>query len=212
MRVLVVGNGELPAAAVVDRWLAWADRVVAADGGANHLLRRGVQPDHVVGDMDSLLGSTRRRLGARRLRRDGNPHQTDLEKCLEFAKRQGATSVVLTGVSPGRLDHVLGHVALLVAWSTQFKVRLVDPDFETSVVGRRATFRAPLGTVISLHALQTVRDVRTKGLRWNLEGQTLEPGPRGVHNFVVSNPVQIAVGQGRLLLMRGLWQEPHSDH
>ena len=208
-RVLVAGNGDLPPWGVLAPWLRRADTVVAADGGANRLLALGIEPHHVVGDLDSILGSTRRRIPAPRIHRRSDPNHTDLEKALDFAERRGARDFTVMGVSEGRLDHVSAALAILVERSARLAIRFVDSEFTTQVVRGRLRFRAPVGTLLSLYAPSQARGVRSKGLRWPLEGKTLRPGSRGIHNEVCSNPVEISVGGGELLVMRGHRVSPH---
>lgn len=208
-RALVVGNSELPPQAVVRAWWDRADLVVAADGGGQRLLGLGLEPHVVVGDLDSLRGSVRRRLGSRRILKRSGRDRTDLEKAIAYAHEHGCGDVTVLGGSQGRLDHVLGNVSLLLDWSRRLRIRLVDADFTTERVDGRVTFRAPPGTVVSLYAPQGARGVTTGGLRWALHESALAPGTRGIHNQVVRNPVVVSVRQGDLLLMRGHRVDPH---
>jgi thiamine pyrophosphokinase len=208
-RAVVVANSDLPPHDVLRPYLEAADVVVAADGGANRLLALGIEPDAAVGDFDSLLGSTRRRLGAARLHERAEPDRTDLEKAIEFAVESGATDVTVAGASVGRLDHVLGAVAVLLDWSDRVAIRLLDADFVTERVRDRASFRAPIGTLVSLFSPTVAHGVTTQGLRWALRDATLPRGTLGVHNEVASNPVTVRVRSGELLLHRGHRVEPH---
>ncbi len=205
----MVGNSDLPPRQIAAPWIERADLIIAADGGANRLLALGWEPDLVVGDMDSVLGSTRRRLGRRRFKAMRDPNRTDLEKALGVAHDRGCRDVSIFGVSKGRLDHVLGAVSILLAWTSKFRLRLVDEDFTTEVVRRKLRFRAPPGTVVSLWAPSGAKGVDTRGLKWRLKGATLRRGTLGIHNFVEQSPVIISVAEGDLLVMRGHWVEPH---
>ena len=60
--VCLIGGGEIeeqPVKALVNSGAI----VVAADGGANHALRLGLQPVAVIGDMDSISPETRAQFG-----------------------------------------------------------------------------------------------------------------------------------------------------
>lgn len=207
----MAGNSELPPRDVLDPWLQKADVVVAADGGANRLLALGIEPDAVVGDMDSVLGSTRRRLPRARFHPRKSVYRTDLEKAIEYVAGRGYNDVTVVGASQGRLDHVLGAVALLLEWGTRTRIRLVDAEFTTERVDGATRFRAPRGTVVSLWSPTVARGVTTRGLRWPLGNATLRRGTLGIHNHVVANPVQVTVTEGDLLLLRGHWMEPHTN-
>jgi len=208
-RALVVGNSDLPPRDILDPWLQRADFIVAADGGANRLLALGITPDFVVGDMDSVLGSTRRRLPKGAFHPRKSVYRTDLEKSVEFAASRGADDVTVFGASKGRLDHVTAALAVLLEWSQRLGIRLVDEDFVTQAVRGKARFAAPIGTLVSLYAPTKARGVTTKGLRWPLKDATLQRGTLGIHNFVVSSPVEVAADSGELVVFRGQRVEPH---
>lgn len=193
----------------MDPWLARAKLVVAADGGANRLLAVGVEPDFIVGDMDSILGSTRRRIPKARILPRMSVYRTDLEKAIEFAASRGADDVTVFGASKGRLDHVHAAVALLLDWSERLTIRLVDEDFVTERVKDRVRFRAPIGTLVSLFTPTEATGVTTRGLRWELSNARLKRGTLGIHNQVESNPVEVSVRSGELVLFRGQRIEPH---
>ena len=52
--VLLIGNGTLPGAALLERLAREATFILAADGGADKARAAGIRPDLVIGDLDSL--------------------------------------------------------------------------------------------------------------------------------------------------------------
>ena len=50
---LVAANGNLPSQSVLASLLAFSPYILAADGGANKLLERGIIANAVLGDLDS---------------------------------------------------------------------------------------------------------------------------------------------------------------
>ncbi|KPV49236.1 thiamine pyrophosphokinase, partial [Kouleothrix aurantiaca] len=120
MDLVIVANApDLDAAPFRER-IAAAGRRVAADGGALPLMRLGLPPHVVIGDMDSLDAAALDVLAAggaelRRFRRDKD--ETDLELALLYAAEQGAQAIDIIGALGGRWDHTLAIVALLAAAS-----------------------------------------------------------------------------------------------
>src|SRR5689334_23251718 len=93
-----------------------ADSLIAADGGALPLLRLGLVPDLVIGDLDSLgaAGEAALREQSVELRRFPRAKdETDLELALLHAAALGATAIDILGALGGRWDHTLANVALL---------------------------------------------------------------------------------------------------
>lgn len=207
-RALVIANGEPPSQALLEE-LAEGVFVVAADGGADVALGLGVKPDAVVGDLDSLSGKARTTLGEEHLHQSEDFESTDLEKAIAFALERGATAIDIVGVGGGRADHALANLSVLVTFAGRADIRVVDEEFEISLVAGEASFEAPAGTVVSLVAMGECRGVTTTNLRWPLMDATLPFGSRGIHNEVVANPVAVRVESGDLLLFKGRWVEKH---
>ena len=86
MHIVVVANGEflypMRLMAVLNR----ADRVIAADGGANWLMAQHKAPDLLVGDMDSVAPQVLAALqegGCRLQRHSPDKDETDTELALK---------------------------------------------------------------------------------------------------------------------------------
>jgi thiamine pyrophosphokinase len=140
---------------------------------------------------------------------DENASTTDLAKAVSFALARGATTVDVVGAGGGRADHALANLSLLTAHRGRAPIRFHDDRFSISLVDGFASIDAPPGTVVSLVAIGACAGVTTTGLRWPLSDFTLEFGPRGVHNEVVSSPAGVSVTSGDLLLFLGRWIEKH---
>jgi thiamine pyrophosphokinase len=209
VRALVIANGDPPSASLLGELAAWADLVVAADGGADRALRLGVEPGFVIGDLDSLSKTARERLGPDRLVHDPDADRTDLQKAIEFALHRGATTIAIAGAGGARADHALANLSMLVLYRGRADIRLVDDLFTTTLVNGEATIDAEPGTVVSLIALPIAEGVTTNGLRWELTEHRLEFGTYGVHNEVATRPARVRVHAGTLLLFTGRFVERH---
>jgi thiamine pyrophosphokinase len=210
MRALVFANGEPPSAALAAEFVAGADLVVAADGGAQAALALRIRPTAVVGDLDSLTEASRAALPGAVFVRDDHPDFTDLQKAIEHCIAAGATEIDILGAAGGRSDHALANLSVLVLYRDRARVRIVDELFVIEAVARSATIDAPAGTIISLVAVGPCEGVTTTGMRWNLTDHRLTFGPRGVHNEVAVPPATVSIRTGDLLLFRGRRIEKHT--
>ena len=115
MRAVIVASGELDVADAA--WLADADLVIAADGGATSLDALGRRPDLLVGDMDSTDPSLVERLassGTTVVRHPADKDASDTALAVGEALSAGATDLVILGAVRGeRLDHALANLLLL---------------------------------------------------------------------------------------------------
>jgi len=200
VKALVAGDRPLPADIAK---LARDALVVGADGGGERLLAAAIQPDAVVGDMDSLSAAAQEKL-ANRLVRDDDPDRSDLEKAVAWVRAQGADEIVVVSWSGGRLDHTLAALALAFE-----DVALHDDRFRVTAVTGNAEFAAEPGTLFSLLALPQAT-VSVSGARWDLARKTLAMGARGLHNEVgAGSRVRVECHAGKLLLLEGNFRALH---
>lgn len=204
MRAVVVANGDVDASDVAHARAA--DLLIAADGGSAHLTAWGLTPQLVVGDLDSLAPDAPARPAAGRVERhDRDKDQTDTELAIERAVASGADHVVVLGALGGpRIDHAIANV-LLLASPRRVPVRLVRGPLSIRALraGERALLGGGPGDLVTLLAVGgDAGEVRTGGLRYPLEGETLHLGSsRGVSNVITSGGAHVSVGSGTLLIV-----------
>ncbi len=218
-RVLGVLAGEPLPGAVLGAWCDSADLVLAADGGADRVLAVGRRPHRVVGDLDSLSESARtigldvthdadqdslsesaRTIGLD-VTHDADQDSTDCDKLLRLAESAGAASVTLACVEGGYLDHLLA--VLASAARSPLGVRLALSTGVAWVLRGpvSAEIRTRPGRRVSLLPLTRCRGVGLQGVRWTLEGATLDwLGLLSVSNRAESDSVNASIGEGCAVL------------
>jgi thiamine pyrophosphokinase len=175
---------------------------VAVDGGLDHALAAGLEPTHLVGDLDSVTddGLAWAARHAEISRHPADKDQTDTELALALASKFDPERITLVG-GGDRLDHTfagigaLGALALtsvpvLEGWWDGQHVRVLHGPGS-------ATLRLVPGSTLSVLALHgpCVR-VTLSGAKWQLERFDLEPlVGMGVSNEVpdAAEPVEVEV-------------------
>ena len=201
MKALIVGNRPLGSEIIE---LAKDKLVVAADAGADRLLKYNIIPDIVIGDLDSISNKTSTKL-EEWIVSNKNIQKTDLEKAVDYAFEKGATKIQIVGWSGGRIDHTLA--ALGLAFNP--KISLIDEQFTVETVIESKTIRGSESTLFSLMAMPEAR-VSVTGARWELQHEKLKMGGRGIHNEIGSSgEVNIDCHSGNLLVIQGNFVLPH---
>ena len=209
MKAVIIANGQEPDAGPGRAEVRPGDWIVAADGGAVRALAWGLEPDLVIGDMDSLPPAVRARLeaqGCRFLRHPRRKDETDLELALRHVVEQGAREIVILGAWGGRLDHALANVLLLsLPILAGVRVRFVTGAEEAALVRGGETLRLAgrPGDLVSLLPLGgDAQGVTTEGLAWALRDERLRFGfSRGVSNEMTAPTAHVTVGAGFLLVV-----------
>lgn len=201
MHILLITNGPLPDPGIYAADLRRADCVICADGGANRACAAGIKPAYVIGDFDSLAEETRHRLAETKFISRPSQQATDLEKALRFALDLGAENITLLGVSGGRLDHQMANLSTVQKYSRAAVIEIKDASGWGRFIRGTHTFRTQIGQHISLFAFRKASGIRTQGLMYPLQSQSLAWGERtGQSNEAVAETVVISVKRGTLFV------------
>lgn len=206
-RLIVLTGGDPASAALAPR-LPRGAYVIAADSGLQNAAALDLHVDLVVGDFDSVpppLLADAERLGARLERHPEAKDRTDLALALDVALTHAPAAVTVVGGAGGRLDHHLANVLLLASEVyAPLRIEALMGSAVFHVVRDEVAFDGARGehvTLLPVHGVAT--GVRTAGLLYPLDGDTLQPGStRGVSNELVGGHAEVHVGTGTLLVIR----------
>jgi thiamine pyrophosphokinase len=177
------------------------DIIIAANGGALNALKWSYQPDIVIGDLDSLDQDAKSELSKAKFILRTSQELNDLEKALIFCKKADVTDLTLLGLTGKRVDHTFNNFSVLSRYDQSFELTIYDSHAQIYLVRSSYEFRGKTGQTVSLIPLGNVNGVTTRGLKFPLRNEPLYFGQReGASNNIVSNPVQINVDSGLLLL------------
>jgi thiamine pyrophosphokinase len=178
--------------------LARAPVPVAADGGADRMLRLGVMPEAVIGDFDSLSESARERIPVERQHVVAEQMTTDFDKALRSV---AAPLVLALGFAGARLDHGLAAMTTLVAYDARSCILIGPKDLVFAAPPRLQLELGP-GEPLSLFPMARVTG-RSTGLQWPIEGIGFAPdGMIGTSNRVVARQVVLEFdGPGMLVIL-----------
>lgn len=198
-------NGQIPNLQRARQLLAAGDWLVAADGGARHVMKMGLIPHRVVGDLDSLSDEDVTYLeqaGAQIERYPVEKDETDLELALRAALAGGWKNIRIVGALGGRFDQSLGNLFLLTQPGLEnYDIRLDDGMEEVFLIRQKGWIDGEIGDTVSLIPLGTpVKNVVTSGLHYPLNGETLLPDrTRGISNVLTAPQADVSHDGGVLV-------------
>lgn len=199
---LLFTGGEGPTRSRLAPFLSGVDLVVAADSGLDLARAAGVEPDLVVGDMDSLSDrSLLEAYGDRMTVFPPDKDETDTEIGLRFLRQRGARRIIVAGGGGGRLAHLVGVLALFERPSPP-AVWLTARE-HVELISDRITVEGCLGQTISFFPVGRLAAIqRSSGLKWPLDGLLWRRGDTGISNVAVADRVDVELSRGRLLMVR----------
>jgi len=201
-KACVFCNGPLDNPARVKTIARDCGLLIAADGGARHLLDIGLAPQVIIGDMDSIGSDLWKDNDAiQRIQYPADKDKSDAEIGVEHALEHGYEQVILVAATGGRLDHTVANIALAAAYPGQ----IVILDGTSSLValdkGKRCILRGTIGTVVSLIPHTSDRlTVRTNGLKYALQDECLSGATHGLSNELSQTHACICASGGILLV------------
>jgi len=206
-RMVIFANGKLPDENAARSLLREGDLLIAADGGARHLLTMGILPEVVIGDLDSLDEEDLTDLVAAGVEVKQYPEdkdETDLELALEYALEKAPASILIIAALGGRLDQTVANLMLLTnPMLAGVDIRLDDGIEEVFFCRGQVEVLGTEGDMVSLIPWGApVEGVTTRGLRWSLRDETLFPERcRGVSNRMNTDRAAITIRSGLLLVV-----------
>lgn len=207
MQALIFANGDLsPETDIPDP--AKYELIIAANGGSDHCLRLDIQPDVLIGDLDSISQLTLEKWSQAGVEINQHPRRkdkTDLEIALEVAHQRGAREIHVYGALGDRLDMTLANVYLLAHPSLPANVKLIRKQEVVSVLRAQETItlHGQPGDRVSLLPLDPrTRGITTEHLEYPLQEETLEFGTsRGISNIMKGETATISLQEGILCIV-----------
>ena len=204
-RAVLFANGEAPNLIALE--LQTQDFLVAVDGGLHHLQDLGLNPQLLIGDMDSLSAQeveACQQAGVEILCYPPAKNKTDLELALDEVLQRGYRNILIAFALGGRLDQTLANLALLSRPDlNDYAVRIDDGLTEVTLLRHTITLACQPGDTVSLLPWGgEAGGVVTHGLEFALVGETLLPWQtRGISNRCTGERFSLSLEQGVLLLI-----------
>lgn len=199
---LVILNGETPSDALLfEKWEQYPIKI-CADGAANFIFNKGLVPDYVIGDLDSISSSVRAELSGKGLIHVMDQNTTDGEKIIYFCQKKNIFSIEVLGALGNRFDHSLYNIELLrLCWEKEINVRFITDYDEIFLFSKQNIFSGEIGRRISLFPLfGKVRGVVSNGLKYPLSNEVLEMGIfSSISNELSSTKAVVSMSSGFLL-------------
>ena len=177
------------------------DYVIAADGGLQHTMALGREPDEILGDFDSL-GYVPQGSRIYPVEKD----DTDAMLAVRLGLERGYREFLLYGSLDGpRLDHTVANFQTLQFLADRGAKGILVGNTQLVTLIKNETFsfdECCRGTVSVFAHGGDAEGVSIRGLYYELENGSLSCGfPLGVSNHFVGKKAEISVKSGSLLII-----------
>jgi len=192
-------HGQLPKKTVFDELIGC--KMLAADGAGIELIKIGIEPDCIIGDLDSFKSEPiAEKYDKSKIVMIEDQNTNDFEKCFLFAKDHEYRNILILGFHGGELEHSLNNWSVFMKYSKDMELCIYDKSRYGLPIRESINFEVPENEIVSIIP-QHYAKLKTKNLKWSLNEEVLEFGIReGARNVAIKNNVQIELIEGEYLL------------
>ena len=171
--------------------------ICATDGAYNFLKEKGVVPNFISGDFDSITEIPKD------IEVINTPDQnfTDFDKVLQVLLKKGYENIDVFGASGKEQDHFLGNLHTTLQWKDRLRLTFFD-DYGYYFLAKNVLKISDCkNKTISLVPFPAVHGIFTKGLQYQLKEESLSFGTRiGTRNKAIENEIEISFESGNLFI------------
>ena len=176
-KILLIANGKFPTINLVKDILLSNPSIICCDGAAEKALNNNLNPDIVIGDMDSMNPYFNSKLSDKIIRIE-EQNTNDLSKALNWINQKDVDSVTIIGADGYREDHSLGNILLLLENKYKYKISmisefgrfdLINNEVIDSNNSNRHLFKSFKGQGVSIFCLDKKVILNSKGLKYPLK-------------------------------------------
>ena len=181
---------------MLERLARQATFILAADGGADKARAAGIQPDLVIGDLDSLASAPEQVL---RVPRQDN---TDLEKALDWLIAHRAGRVCIVGSVGGRWDFSIGNFLSVYSYLPALDIYFAGDGWKIYPLVQGTQKAVRPGARVSLIPFTACTRVNLSGTQYPLTNAQLALGHTGrtLSNCAQQAQITVQFESGFMLL------------
>lgn len=202
-RIVILANGEFPSHPVPLEILKRAEFIICCDGAADSLLSEGMEPDLIIGDLDSLNKQNKDRFNDRVIL---IPEQetNDLTKAFEHSLSLNPSSITILGATGKREDHTIGNISLLSLFGekTDVPLSMVSDYGVFTPIFNTTNFNSKKGDRVSLFSLDCNIEIESDGLDYPLKDVKFDSWWKATLNIASGDNFTISFpkGGGRVIV------------
>lgn len=214
--IVIICDGSFPRTEYPRYLIRTADFIICCDGALKKFIRNskaifGAErlPDRVVGDMDSLPESLRKKHADIIVKIDEQEHN-DQTKAFRWAMENltDIESITILGATGQREDHTIGNISLLMEYARMYD--LEGMGIQVQMITDHATIVAVTDTVemdcgegrqISILSPDNTLRIKSEGLRWKTDDVVFDNWWKATLNVAVQDNIRLEFNHRSIALI-----------
>lgn len=197
---IIFAGGPINDVTHIRSFLKDAPYIICADGGARHLIRLDIEPNKLIGDLDSIdadLLEQYKTADNVEVIHAPDQNSTDLEKALKLIP-DDAQRIDIFGALGGRMDHQLANIFTLEKHHKPNRFCIHDEQNEVRLLTEDYHFTGNIGDKVGIIPLRDIKNLSFAGLKFSAEGLSgdFALGWLGTSNELIEDKASIKIDSG----------------
>ena len=154
------------------------EEIIAVDSGIEHLLNLSLNPNTLIGDLDSISKKSLdevKKNGVKILAFNSNKDQTDFELALNYLEETEKSKVYIIGGESGEIDHLIS-IFLLIPSKSFFENIIWLYGDKRIIFRQKIELNIKKLTKFSIIPLSDLTNLSIDGAEWNLDNKDIQFG------------------------------------
>ena len=199
-KIILVLNGELPKKDHLISKVEKYDKILCADGAANVLINYGINPDFILGDLDSVHKDTLKNFKGNVINLP-DQNLNDLEKILLWIINEKIKNIDIIGMDGKRIDHTIGNFSVILKYIKVMKINIFTQSGNFYTINISKIFNNIKNNYISIFSNDLNTLISSDGLKFELKNKNLPELNSGTLNYAIKNKVTINSNDSILLFV-----------
>tara|TARA_Y100000590_G_scaffold338607_1_gene385859 strand:- start:234 stop:860 length:627 start_codon:yes stop_codon:yes gene_type:complete len=197
--IIILANGNFPKHEIPLKILKKAQSIICCDGSINNLIKYGLEPISIVGDLDSLNEKYKIKY-QKKLFHIPDQHQNDLRKSMQWVDKQNIDHATILGATGKREDHSLGNIFSLIEFQTKTKFDMITDHGIFTTLENEQKLKSFKGEQVSIFSTNPTIKITTSGLKYNLNDYTINSIYSCTLNESIKSIFTIKISHGKVIV------------
>ena len=189
-KIILILNGKLPNYKDISSFLQKYNLIICADGAANKIIELGIDPNYILGDLDSIDSNNLKKY-SKNIIQLKNQNYNDLHKSLVWVKEKNIKKIDIIGIDGKRIDHTIGNFSIILDCISFIDITIHTEHGTIYTVNKERIFKNCYKKNISIFNSIPENKITTNGLKYELNNSDLKELYSGTLNRAIENEIKI---------------------
>ena len=189
-KIILVLNGEIPKKKNLIAYIADYNKILCADGAANTILNYDINPNFILGDLDSICAEKLKQYNGKVI---DLPDQNlnDLEKILNWCFDNDYNNINIIGFDGKRIDHTIGNFSIILRFIDKLNIDIITESGIFHTIKNDTIIKNLKKKYVSIFSNDSNNQISTIGLKYELKNNKLPELNSGTLNYAIKDEVKV---------------------